>query len=75
MALDDQRKSLWDDLKARRYAQRVGLPFTGTLGLLLEIHGRGLAVRSPEEELEVLEQGGMRLAPALRARVLAAFGE
>ena len=27
-----------DDLKARRYAQGIGLPLTGTLGVLLRIH-------------------------------------
>lgn len=59
-----------DDLKARRYAQRVGLSFTGTLGLLVEIHKRGLASRSAGEDLDLLERGGMRLTPALQLRVL-----
>jgi uncharacterized protein len=62
-----------DDLKARRYAQQLDLDLTGTLGLLLEVHGKGWATRLPEEELDLLEQGGMRLAPALRTRMLAAL--
>lgn len=61
-----------DDLKARRYARRIGVSVTGTLGLLLEIHGRDLAGRTIEEDLDRLAAGGMHLTERLRVMVIEA---
>jgi predicted nucleic acid-binding protein len=40
-----------DGLKARRYAQGIGLPLVGTLGILLRIHRLGRADRTLEDDL------------------------
>jgi uncharacterized protein len=53
--------ALLDDAQARRYAARKGVPFTGTLGILLDIHREGLAVRSAQEDLAQLSAAGMYL--------------
>jgi|FLYL01.1.fsa_nt_gi predicted nucleic acid-binding protein len=60
-----------DDLKARKYAQSVGLPLVGTLGILLRLHRLGHTDRTFEDDLARLERGGMRLTPALKRELLA----
>jgi predicted nucleic acid-binding protein len=60
-----------DDLKARRYAQGIGLPLVGTLGILLRIHRLGRADRALEDDLARLEHGGMRLTLELKRKLLA----
>ena len=59
-----------DDKKARSYARQCGLRVTGTVGLLLRLHRRGLSVRTLQEDLDLLEAAGMRLSPAVRGLVL-----
>ncbi len=39
---------------------------TGTIGLLLRLHGLGLASRTFVDDLRDLEDAGMRIAPAFR---------
>jgi uncharacterized protein len=58
-----------DDALARRFAQRLSLPLTGTLGLLLKAkqHGRIDRVQAYLDRLEALR---FRLDPATRAGVL-----
>ena len=45
---------------------------TGTLGVLLRLHRIGLASRGIEEDLQLLEEAGMRISPDLRMRVIEA---
>jgi predicted nucleic acid-binding protein len=58
-----------DDRKARLHA---GLEITGALGVLLRLHRIGLASRGIEEDLQLLEEAGMRISPDLRMRVIEA---
>lgn len=68
---------LLDDKKARRIAEENGLAVTGTLGILLAAHRRGL-VRMPET-IDELVQGGFRLSEKLAKQIVAdskaPFGE
>lgn len=59
-----------DDSKARLRARRAELEITGTLGVLLRVHRLGLASRSLEEDLRLLEEADMRITPELRRMVL-----
>jgi predicted nucleic acid-binding protein len=63
-----------DDRAARVEADRLGIPKTGTLRLLLEAkeHGRIPSVRIP---LEVLRARGMRLSEEVWREVLSLAGE
>ncbi|WP_119068763.1 DUF3368 domain-containing protein [Rubrobacter indicoceani] len=61
-----------DDKRARRHARRMGLRLTGTLGVLLRLHRLGLATRSLEEDLRLLEEADMRITPDLKRRILEA---
>ena len=63
-----------DDGLARRTARRLGLPLTGTLGLLLDARNAGIipAVTPFLDQLQTLR---FRLAPATRAHVLDLAGE
>jgi predicted nucleic acid-binding protein len=61
-----------DDLKARKFAQdSVGLPLTGTLGILLRIHRLRRTDRTLGDDLARLEHGGMRFTPDLKRELLA----
>lgn len=64
-----------DDRKARLRARRAGLEITGTLGILLRMHRRGLASRDLEEDVRLLEEAGMRISPKLREAVLESEAE
>ena len=70
----DARLVILDDRDARRYAQRLGLPFTGTVGILLEAKESGF-VDAVRPLLEVLLQNGIRLGPSLISDVLQQAGE
>lgn len=63
-----------DDLKGRERARRLGVNVTGTIGELLALRTLGYTAayspRSPEEDLQLLLEAGMRLSDELRARVL-----
>ena len=63
-----------DDRAARAEADRLGIPKTGTLRLLLEAKEAGIipSVRIP---LEILRARGMRLSDAVWREVLALAGE
>ena len=63
-----------DERRARRYAKRLGLPLTGTLGLLLLAKERGL-IGSFVEEVDKLKEAGLYLSPALVARAREIAGE
>lgn len=70
LALDLSALIVLDDKRARNYARRVGLRLTGTLGLVLRLHRLGLASRSLEEDLRLLEEADMRITPELRQMAL-----
>jgi predicted nucleic acid-binding protein len=59
-----------DDSLARRFAQRLSLPLTGTLGLLLKAKQRG-RIESVKPYLHRLESLRFRLDPSTRSSVLA----
>jgi predicted nucleic acid-binding protein len=63
-----------DELKGRRYAQRLQMPLTGTLGLLLLAKERGL-IPSLAPVLATLQDAGLYLGRELVARVLQLAGE
>lgn len=70
----DDALVILDDFLARRFAQRLRLASTGTLGLLLKAKqaGRVEAIKSHIARLELL---GFRLDAATRASVLRLAGE
>ena len=59
-----------DDRKAREYAEANGIVIRGTVGILIELHERGLAARSIEHDISSLRREGMRLGDALAASVV-----
>jgi predicted nucleic acid-binding protein len=65
---------LLDDALARRQAQALRLPFTGTLGTLLKARQAGL-VAAIAATLDRFDQLGFRLDPGTRASVLRLAGE
>ena len=64
-----------DDRKARLRARRAGLEITGTLGILLRLHRLRLASRNFKDDLQLLEEAGMRISPDLRQTVIDAEDE
>lgn len=70
----EARLVILDDRDARRYAERIGLPFTGTIGLLLEAKGRGF-IDGVTSLLNVLLENGVRLSPSLISDALQRAGE
>ena len=63
------RLVIMDERRGRRYAQRLDLPLTGTLGLLLAAKTQGLIPRLSPLITELL-QAGLYLSPDLVAAVL-----
>ena len=63
-----------DDRKARRLAQRMGLPIIGTIGILLKAKATGL-ISEVKEEMDSLASANFRIAPALYAEALRLAGE
>jgi len=77
LALAEERAArlvIIDELKGRRYAQRLELPLTGTLGLLLLAKEKGL-VADLAPLLAELQDAGLYLSPDLIAQVLQLAGE
>jgi predicted nucleic acid-binding protein len=70
LALDLKATLVTDDLKARRYARRVGLPVVDMLGIVLILHDQSLVMRSLEEEFDLLERQGMWVSEQLKAGIL-----
>jgi hypothetical protein len=65
---------LLDDLDARRFAKRVGLPTIGTVGILLSARLQG-KIPSLREEMDRLQVHGFRISKALMEEALKAAGE
>jgi uncharacterized protein len=63
-----------DDSFARRFANQLGIPLTGTLGLLLKAKEIG-RIAFVEPFLARLDALHFRLDPRIRANVLAIAGE
>lgn len=70
----DARLVVVDERKARRYAERLGLRLTGTLGLLLSAKQAGL-IDSVGFWAAKLQEAGLFLRPDLVQRVLQIAGE
>ena len=70
----EARLVILDDRDARRYAERIGVPFTGTIGLLLEAKERGF-IDAVTPLLDVLLENGVRLSPSLISDALQQAGE
>lgn len=66
----EARLVLLDERRGRRYAHRMGFPLTGTLGVLLLAKEQGL-IATIKPLVVALEEAGLYISPALRARVLA----
>jgi len=65
---------LLDDLDARRFAKRVGLPTIGTIGILLSARLQG-KIPSLKDEIERLQIHGFRISKTLMEEALKAAGE
>ncbi|MDY7095237.1 MAG: DUF3368 domain-containing protein [Acidobacteriota bacterium] len=63
-----------DERLGRRHARRLGLPLTGTLGILLKAKSQGL-IPQIAPALATLRSGGIRLADELVTKVLELAGE
>lgn len=70
----DARLVVLDERKARRFAVRLGLPVTGTLGLFLLAKETGL-LEAVAPWITKLHAAGLYLRPELVARVLELAGE
>jgi predicted nucleic acid-binding protein len=70
----DARLVVIDERKGRRYAERMGLPRTGTLGVLLLAKEAGL-IDSLAVWIPKLQEAGLFLSPALVRRALEIAGE
>jgi predicted nucleic acid-binding protein len=63
-----------DDLAGRRCAEALGIPVTGTVGLVLGARKRGM-IPAARPVLEELRDNGMYLSSAVLERALALVGE
>lgn len=68
------RLLIMDELKGRRYAKRLGLPLTGTVGVLLAAKHNGL-VSDVAPLIDQLLAEGLFLAPELIEKALELAGE
>jgi predicted nucleic acid-binding protein len=74
LAYEKGLRIILDDRKAREVAQRLGLPVTGTVGLLLKAKQEGM-VSAIRPLLDELAANQFRIADALRAEALRLAGE
>ncbi len=77
IALAEEREArlvIIDERKARRYAQRLGLPITGTVGLLLLAKEKG-CILSVAPLLNELQKNGLYLSSSLVTKALQLAGE
>lgn len=70
----EARLVLVDEKKGRRYAERLGLPITGSMGLLLMAKEAGL-VEQVAPLLFALEEAGLFIGQELKEKVLTLAGE
>jgi predicted nucleic acid-binding protein len=77
LALAEERGArlvIIDERKGRRFAKRLGLAVTGTLGLLLLAKQEGL-ISAVAPLLDELQQAGLYLDPSLLERAVQLAGE
>lgn len=77
LALAEEREArlvIIDEKKARRYAERMGLSLTGTLGVLLLAKEAGL-IESVAAWMSKLQEAGLFLSPGLVRETLKVAGE
>ena len=74
LAYEKGLRIILDDRKAREVAQRLGVPVTGTLGLLLKAEQEGL-IDAIRPLLDALDAHQFRISDALRAEALRLAGE
>lgn len=58
-----------DDLKARNYAESLNIPYTGTIGVLLDAKKKGI-IKNVKEVLGLIERTNFRLSKELIDSVL-----
>lgn len=63
-----------DDLKARKYARQLGLPITGTLGILYKAKSAGL-IKRIKPHLDKLKDAGFRISENVESELLKLSGE
>jgi len=74
LAYEKGLRIILDDRKAREVAQRLGIPVTGTVGLLLKAKQEGL-IAAIRPLLDALDAHKFRIGNALRAEALRLAGE
>lgn len=74
LAYEKGLRIILDDRKAREVAQRLGIPVTGTVGLLLKAKQEGL-IAAIRPLLDALDAHKFRIGDALRAEALRLAGE
>lgn len=74
LAYEKGLRIILDDLKAREVAKRLGVPVTGTVGLLLKAKQEGV-IPAVRPLLEALEVHHFRIGDSLRAEALRLAGE
>lgn len=74
LAYEMRFRIILDDRKAREAASRLGVPVTGTVGLLLKAKQLGL-VAAIRPLLDALDSNQFRIGPRLRAEALRLAGE
>jgi predicted nucleic acid-binding protein len=74
LAYETRTRIILDDRKAREAARRLGVPVTGTVGLLLKAKEAGL-VPAIRPLLDALDANQFRIGEALRAEALRLAGE
>lgn len=62
--------TILDDLAARNVAAELGLNVTGTLGLLLAAHRKGI-LKNPRLAFSALKDAGFRISDAMISSILA----
>lgn len=74
LAYEKGLRIILDDRKAREVAQRLGVPVTGTVGLLLKAKQEGV-IPLVRPLLDALDAHHFRIGDALRAEALRLAGE
>lgn len=74
LAYEKGLRIILDDLKAREVAKRLGVPVTGTVGLLLKAKQEGV-IQALRPLLDALDANQFRIGDALRAEALRLAGE
>ena len=74
LAYEKGLRIILDDRKAREVAQRLGVPITGTVGLLIKAKQEGV-IAAVRPLLDALDANHFRISDALRAEALRLAGE